>query len=178
MHLLTLHEVIHNMATSLGLAVEKPWDRSDLRVDYLKFKRDIFPAVLAARRRAATCTVDALVVWTVMRSFVKGSYEAVFGLDSTGARRPERAVKTLDEETFMSLGKERLRLSPEQRREAFELCRKCKLEYDSKGLWDNGDLVLAIHSGLGQASEQQRHTFEKECKFNRVCRRIAGPDKR
>jgi hypothetical protein len=43
-------------------AAEKPWDRSDLRVDYLKFKRDIFPAVLAARRRAATCTVDALVV--------------------------------------------------------------------------------------------------------------------
>jgi hypothetical protein len=40
-----------------------------LRVDYLKFKRDIFPAVLAARRRAASCTIDALVVWTVMRSF-------------------------------------------------------------------------------------------------------------
>jgi hypothetical protein len=30
------------------LADKKPWDRKDLRVDYLKFKRDIFPAVLAA----------------------------------------------------------------------------------------------------------------------------------
>ena len=129
---------------------------------------DIFPAVLAARRRAGTCTMDALVVWTVMRSFIKGSYEAVFGLDSTGARRPERAGKTLDQETLMSLGEERLRLLPEQRREAFELCHKCMLEYRSKGLWDNGDLVLAIHSALGQASEQQRHAFETLCKFDKV----------
>jgi len=112
--------------------------------------------------------MDALVVWTVMRSFIKGSYEAVFGLDSTGARRPARAGKSLDQETLMSLGEERLRLLPEQRREAFELCRKCKLEYDSKGLWDTGDLVLAIHSGLGQASEQQRHAFETLCKFDKV----------
>ena len=81
-----------------------------------------------------------------MRSFIKVSYEAVFGLDSTGARRPERAGKTLDQETLMSLGEERLRLLPEKRREAFELCHKCMLEYRSKGLWDNGDLVLAIHS--------------------------------
>ena len=92
--------------------------------------------------------MDALVVWTVMRSFIKGSYEAVLG------------GKTLDIETLMSLGEERLRLLPEQRREAFELCRKCMLEYRSKGLWDNGDLVLAIYSALGQASEQQRHEFE------------------
>ena len=112
--------------------------------------------------------MDALVVWTVMRSFIKGSYEAVFGLDSTGVRRPDRAGKTLDEETLMSLGEERLRLLPEQRREAFELCHKCMLEYRSKGLWDNGDLVLAIHSALGQASEQQRHAFETLCKFYKV----------
>ena len=115
--------------------------------------------------------MDALVVWTVMRSFIKGSYEAVFGLDSTGARRPERAGKTLDQETLMSLGEERWRLLPElpeQRREAFELCHKFMLEYRSKGFWDNGDLVLAIHSALGQASEQQLHAFETICKFDKV----------
>ena len=87
MHFLTLHEVIHKVVSALGLADKKPWDRKDLRVDYLKFKRDIFPAVLAARRRAATCTIDALVVWTVMRSFIKGSYEAVLGIDSSLRRQ-------------------------------------------------------------------------------------------
>ena len=42
------------------------------------------------------------------------------------------------------------------------------LEYCSKGLWDNGDLVLAIHSALGQASEQHLHAFETLCKFDKV----------
>jgi hypothetical protein len=168
MHFLTLHEVIHKVVSALGLADNKPWDRKGLRVDYPKFKRDIFPAVLAARRRAATCTMDALVVWTVMRSFIKGSYEAVLGIDSTGARQSERAGKPIDVETLLNLGEERLRLSPEQRREAFELCHKCRAEYDSKGLWDNGDLVLAIHGALGQASEEQRHAFQTNCKFDKV----------
>jgi len=78
-----------------------------------------------------------------MRSFIKGSYGAVLGIDSNGARRPERAGKEIDDiETQLSLGEERFRLSLEQRREAFELCLKCRAEYDSKGLWDNGDLVL------------------------------------
>jgi hypothetical protein len=168
MHFLTLHEVIHKVVSALGLADKKPWDRKDLRVDYRKFKRDIFPDVLAARRRSATCTIDALVVWTVMRSFIKGSYEAVLGIDFTGARQFERAGKPLDVETLLNLGEERLRLSPEQRREAFELCHKCRAEYVSKGLWDNGDLVLAIHSALGQASEEQRHAFQTLCKFDKV----------
>ncbi len=168
MHFFTLQEVIHKIATALGLADKKPWDRKDLCVDYLKFKRDIFPAVLAARRRAATCTIDALVVWTVMRSFIKGSYETVIGSDSTGTRRPDRAGKHIDVETLLNLGEERLRLSLEQRREACELFLKCRAEYDSRGLWDNGDLVLAIHSALGQASEQQRHEFETLCKFDKV----------
>jgi hypothetical protein len=45
-------------------------------------------------------------------------------------------------------GEKRLRLLPEKRREAFELCHECMLEYRSKGLWDNADLVLAIHRYL------------------------------
>ncbi len=139
MYFLTLHEGIHKVVSGLGLD-KKPWDRKDLRVDYLKFKRDIFPVVLAARRRAAACTIDALVVWTVMRSFIKGSYESELGIDSTGGTQSERAGKPIDVETLLNLGEERLRLSPEQHREAFGLCHKCRAEYDSKSLWDNGDL--------------------------------------
>jgi hypothetical protein len=168
MHFLTLHEVIHKAVSALGLADKKPWDRKDLRVDYLQFKRDIFPAVLAARRRAATCTIDALVVWTVMRIFIKGSCEAELGIDSTGGRQSEGAGEPVDVVTLLNLGEERLPLSPEQRREAFELCHKCRAECDGKSLWDNGDLVLAIHSALGQASEEQRHAFETNCKFDKV----------
>jgi hypothetical protein len=68
----------------------------------------------------------------------------------------------------MSLGEERLRLLPEQHCEAFELCHKCMLEFRNKGLGDNDDLVLAIHSALGQASEELRHAFETLCKFDKV----------
>ncbi len=92
----------------------------------------------------------------------------MLGIDSTGARQSKRSGKPIDVETILSLGEERLRLSPEPRREAFELGHKCKAEYDSKSLWDNGELVLAIHSALGQASEEQRHAFETNCKFDKV----------
>ncbi len=42
--------MIQEVVSVFGLAEadKKPWDRKDLHVDYLKFKRDIFPAVLAA----------------------------------------------------------------------------------------------------------------------------------
>jgi hypothetical protein len=93
----------------------------------------------------------------------------VLGIDATGARQPERAgIPVNDAETLLSLGEERLRLSPEQRREAFELCLKCRAEYGCRGLWDNGDLLLAIHSALVLASEQQRHEFETHCKSDKI----------
>ena len=61
-----------------------------------------------------------------MRSFIKGSCETVLGIDSTGGRQSERAGKHIDVETLLNLGEERLRLSPGQRREAFELCHNCE----------------------------------------------------
>ena len=56
MHSLTLHDVVHRAAKALGLADSAPWNCKELCVGYLQFKRDIFPAVLAARRRAGMRT--------------------------------------------------------------------------------------------------------------------------
>ena len=56
MHSLTLHDVVHRATKALGLADSAPWNCKELCVGYLQFKRDIFPAVLAARRRAGMLT--------------------------------------------------------------------------------------------------------------------------
>ena len=56
MHSLTLHDVVHRAAKAVGLADTKPWTCKELCVGYLQFKRNIFPAVLAARRRAGMLT--------------------------------------------------------------------------------------------------------------------------
>ena len=56
MHSLTLHDVVHTAAKAVGLTDTKPWNCKELCVGYLQFKRDIFPAVLAARRRAGMLT--------------------------------------------------------------------------------------------------------------------------
>ena len=77
----------------------------------------------------------------------------------TGARQLDRAGNPLDVEALLNLGEESLRLSPEQLREAFGLCYKYRTEYVSKGLWDNGDLVLAIHSAL--QDERERHPLPR-----------------
>lgn len=83
------------------------------RVGFARFKEE-----WRARWGRGT-KLDALVVWTQIQSFIKGSIEAV------AAKRP------LLEEEYLALGEDRVRISAEQRREAHAVFRR----YEVGGAW-------------------------------------------
>ena len=134
----TLGQLVNEAASTLGLIEHFPPAK---KVDYYRFKKEIVPAI---KHRLGGCAMDALVLWTVMQSFIKGSIEAVHGLDHTGSSDPLRVGRPIGLDTFLGLGVNRLRLSQVQRREAFQVFSAARALYDEEGLWDSSDLVLAI----------------------------------
>ncbi len=99
------------------------------RVDYDRF-RAMLPAPRPVKRGGAR--LDALVLWTQIRSFIKGSIEAA------RAGRP----LTLDE--YLDLAPERCRLAPHQRREAYAVFQEYESRLIRDGLWDDSGRVMDV----------------------------------
>ena len=79
--------------------------------------------------------LDPLVVWTQIRSFIKGSIEAAL------QHHPLTLDQYLDMEAF---GKDRCRLSLDQRREVYHLYTRYDEIRRERGLWDDTDQVAAL----------------------------------
>ena len=144
----TLEQVLLHVADSLELNREFIACK---RVDYTRFKNEIFPLIRGRLKTGAG--LDALVLWTSIRSFIKGSIEAVVGIDDKGQSNQENAGMPINYNTFVGLGVNRMRLSQAQRHEAFEAATVVAAIYKEQTLWDDADLVLAVHGGL----ERMRH---------------------
>ena len=97
------------------------------RLDYKRFRDSIFLEISPSKSKSKSKQsgkawqrtlaeegdgLDPLVVWTQIRSFIKGSIEAAL------QHHPLTLDQYLDMETF---GKDRCRLSPDQRREVYQL---------------------------------------------------------
>eukprot|EP01032_Pedospumella_encystans_P029083 gene29083-32844_t len=96
------------------------------KVDFQRFRDNVFPllAIKAAR------TLDALVVWTQIRSFLKGSIEAAL----------EGGVLSLA--TYLDtnkFSKDRCRLLLEQRQEVYALFQQYQELHKLHGWWDDMD---------------------------------------
>ena len=101
------------------------------KVDFQKFKREV---------HSSSDGVDALIVWSSIRSFIKGSIQAL-----------QQTNRVLSESEYMDLGKRRCRLSREQR----EVVYKTFLRYDcymkEHNFWDDMDRVSSIVERLEKA---------------------------
>jgi superfamily I DNA/RNA helicase len=103
--------------------------RSTRMVTYQRFRTEIYPTL----SRVGRVALDALVVWTQIRSFIKGSIEAVL------AQRPLTLEEYLDTKVF---GSERCRLNRDQRKEAYESYIRYQAFLDSEvGWWDEADRI-------------------------------------
>ena len=110
------------------------------RLDYKRFRDFIFPEISPSKSKSkrtgkAWDGLDPLVVWTQIRSFIKGSIEAAL------QHHPLTLDQYLDMETF---GKDRCRLSPDQRREVYQLYTRYDEMRRERGLWDDADQVAAL----------------------------------
>ena len=130
MALRELKKIEQQVMNALGV-VSQP----HLHVDYSRFKAEVFPAAVRG------CKLDALVVWTAMRTFIKGSLEAVI------------KGQPVEEADFMGFGESRLRLTPDQRREAYHAYTSARAYYATHGLYDDCDKMLEIHNELKAGAE-------------------------
>ena len=98
-------------------------------VDYSIFRDKIFPVI------KGKITLDSLVVWTQIRTHIKGSLEAVL------QKEPISLVQYLDTDKF---GKDRCKLSVDQRKDVYRIYINYQSELKANDMWDDTDRVLRI----------------------------------
>lgn len=130
------------------------WSR---RVDFRRFKRD-FPWVNDCKSNGVK--LDPLVIWTQIRSFIKGSVEALIKLDSDHLTEEEY----MDEEEKFSSA--RCRLLGDQRKVAYKAFELYEEEKKRKKLWDDCDLTSALHRAFDEA--RRNGTLPEELLYDRV----------
>jgi superfamily I DNA/RNA helicase len=114
-----------------------------LRVDFGKFKREAFKSDFG---------LDVLVIWSQIRSFIKGSIEAV------------QAGRPLTQEEYLGLGENRCRLPREQRQTAYAAYEQYQ-QYLSHGrLWDDCDRLAVLLRKIQAADYEVR----EEIAFHKV----------
>jgi Ankyrin repeats (many copies)/AAA domain len=101
--------------------------RPNQRVDFVRFKRDFY------RNSKLWGGVDALVVWTNIRSFIKGSVDALSS--------PGRILSIEDYVSVEKLGKERCRLAPDCRHDVYKAFKAYSKYLAKSGLWDDCDRI-------------------------------------
>jgi len=114
------------------------------RMDYSRFKREVF-------QRDKADGMDALVIWTNIRSFIKGSIEAL--------KDPNRACLT--EQEFLDLGKHRCRLPTDQRVKVYKWFETYQKFMRDSELFDDCDRVYAIVRRLQELRMQNRAQYDE-----------------
>ena len=148
-------ETFNQIVSSLEESLPPLDDRKNVlflpssKMDFRRFKRDVYRPVLSSG------DVDALVVWASIRSFIKGSIEALQCSDNV-----------LSEEEYLNLGKKRCRLSLEQRKFVYSIFERYNAYLKELGLWDDCDRISALvkrlnHARMGDLLEYQQVRYNK-----------------
>ena len=98
---------------------------SEKQIDFFRFKKQFFDY--------GTEEIDPLIVWTNIRSFIKGSMEALGNENGF-----------MSEEQYMALGRKRCRFSDEQRTEIYKIFQKYQEFMDFSQCWDDNDRLIAL----------------------------------
>jgi hypothetical protein len=110
--------------------------RDPNQITYARFKLEIY--------KKSTYKVDPLIVWSQIRSFIKGSIEAV------------QAGRPLTRDEYLGLGKSRCRLKPEHREMAYSAYEAYQSFLESEPeLWDDTDRIIEILKAIREASEEE-----------------------
>jgi hypothetical protein len=112
------------------------WDSSKL-MDYPRFKRE----VMADHKDKIN--LDPLEIWKQIRTFIKGSIEAV----QKGRQRP------LERQEYLDLGVRRCRLEPEQREIAYDAFEIYESYMAGSNMWDECDRIASLLRSLSDDNE-------------------------
>jgi superfamily I DNA/RNA helicase len=115
------------------------------RVDFGRFKRDFYDK---------SCGLDALVVWTGIRSFLKGSIEAV------QKGEPLTGTEFLN---TTKIGSKRCLLDPEQRSTVYQYFERYEKTRIELGLWDDCDRVAATLHRIYRLRSTEELRYRELC---------------
>jgi hypothetical protein len=130
----------------------------DLFMKFSTFKRDVYDGSKG---------VDALIVWTNIRSFIKGSIEALQNNSNT-------KDFFVSEDEFLSetnFGKKRCRLATKQRKIVYEIFLSYKEKLAETNAWDNCDRIVALVQRLVAAKTSHPDLFDglqSWCKWSKI----------
>jgi hypothetical protein len=130
----------------------------DLLMKFSTFKRDVYDGNKG---------VDALIAWTIIRSFLKGSIEALQNSSSAN----EFFVSKEDFLSEKNFGKKRCRLATEQRKVVYEIFLTYKEKLAEINAWDNCDRIVALIQRLQAAKRSHPNIFEgleSWCKWSKI----------
>ena len=131
---LTFKDLLNKCMTNLPGPAPRAFDDAS-KVDFQRFKRDFKDTIEKSG-------LDGLVIWTQIRSFIKGSVEALV--------KPGTA-KFVTLQEYLQFGSSRCRLPEQQRKIAYEVFEKYESAKGIMNLWDDCDLMTAIHSKMDDA---------------------------
>jgi UvrD/REP helicase N-terminal domain len=142
----TFQDLLSTLESSLAMSTAGSLFLPSRRVDFALFKRDVF------RDAKLWGGLDALVLWTNVRSYVKGSIEALAS--------PGRILSYDDYVSVEKLGKKRCRLSPEHRPEVYKAFRAYSKYLEETGRWDDCDRVSSLLERLQAKKDEDPESFE------------------
>jgi hypothetical protein len=118
-------------------------NRDPTQMTFPRFKLEVY--------KRHTFELDALIVWSQIRSFIKGSVEAV------------KAGRPLTRDEYLCLGKSRCRLSKIQRATAYSAYEVYQSFMKSQpDLWDETDRIFEILKAISKASPEDLSKMSSE----------------
>mmetsp|Transcript_36528 Transcript_36528/g.58913 ORF Transcript_36528/g.58913 Transcript_36528/m.58913 type:complete len:2195 (-) Transcript_36528:219-6803(-) len=103
------------------------------RIDYGRFKLELFPRMTVGKK----CHLAPLIVWTQIKSFLKGSILAI------------TKERSLTEEEYLALPANQCKLNEAQRKEAYGLFQMYEVLCKEHRCWDDCDRVYRTIELLG-----------------------------
>lgn len=116
----TYEKFLREAEVSLGCAARS--EKAN-RMDFRRFKSEVFDANMK---------IDALVAWTQIRSFIKGSIQSV------------KHRRSLTKEEYFNLSERENRLEKYLRKIAYDVFESYDAYMKAKNLWDDTDRVRSI----------------------------------
>jgi putative component of toxin-antitoxin plasmid stabilization module len=144
-------DYIHDDSTNEpALVVDPRILREEKMVDFDGFKRHFWDIIRGDKHHAG---LDSLQVWTQIRSFIKGSFEAA------------KAGRALTREEYLQLGPRRCRLSADLRKEAYKLFTRYRDILNEEDRWDDMDRTIELIRLL-QADKERRGSLR--ARFDKI----------
>jgi len=117
------------------------------KMDFSRFKRDVCRENTGQKGNQY---IDPMIAWTNIRSFIKGSIEALSSAD-----------QILDREAFLQLGKKRCRLNQTDRQKVYEVFLHYQKVLTEQGLWDDNDRISSLLQRLMLLQNSDHESFQR-----------------